>query len=98
MNLSQEIAPREFNSIEEITDYFDQHPVQLVKYVRGATAVNASVLGIHLVQLSKLVDTPLEYMGEEALVPPYFFVLPGCFSNISKIISLAHTELQERKF
>ena len=92
MNLSQEKAPREFSSLNEVTEYFKEHPAKLVEYVQKAMKVNASVLGVYLTQLSVLVDVPLEIKKERALVPPGLFISPTRFSNIDAILSLARVE------
>ncbi|HAT68359.1 MAG: hypothetical protein A2481_03110 [Candidatus Yonathbacteria bacterium RIFOXYC2_FULL_47_9] len=98
MHLSQEKSVREFSSVDDVVAYFDQNPVKLVQYIQEAIRVKASVPGKCLTQLASLVQVPLAYKGEHALVPPHLFVSPKRFSNIDAIMKLAQTDFPVSNF
>jgi hypothetical protein len=87
MELGEGKAARAFDNVNGIADYFNRNPEKLIEYIQSSMKAKASILGVHLIQLSKLVGIPLEFDGEEvSYLPPNEFVSPRRFNALDMVI------------
>jgi hypothetical protein len=79
-------------SVAAVSDLFQRNPQKLFAYIfpRNVKRKTYAVLGVHLVQLSKLVGIPLiDTDGNSYAELPAVFVRPMRFATIAQIKSAA---------
>lgn len=87
MDLGQRKAARVFDGVNGVADFFNQNPEKLIGYIQASMKAKVSIPSVHLIQLSKLVNIPLEFEGEESSsLPPNAFVSPRRFNTLDMII------------
>lgn len=84
-------AEPKYFSIEDITAFFDENPARLVDYVKSGLPrkriPGTSVMGIHLVQLARMVGFPLIFDGRTYdTLPEWSWIEPDKFKNINFIL------------
>ena len=84
-----------FKSTSELMAFFDSNPEKLISYVKKAVKRNISILGLHIMQLAKIVGVQeLSVEGSDGSQIITFlndrqFINPKRFAETDRIISTA---------